>query len=342
MPVDRGVVRGNRRVVAVDHQVKAQLCPADIQPINTLVEPALRGRQPAQQTDAQALPGLGGLMVGVNADTDAALALGHPEKVGGDREADLGVRHPDRLQRAAHKGFLSEGVPRPVGVNGRGSEDPVVVDGEWVGRWMPVHALQVRNGRPVGDEVAVDGEAGIAAGFVLPGLEQGALGEQVGVDVLGEFDDHMGAAGLRRTLLELQHPAVVEVKVFSGDGVGLAAGILEQPEEREEQRVVRCMAVRPEARLHGSPGPVDQPDMHREEGLAHRREQIMDGEVVDLIDRRRRWTVGACVVRRIHRSVRWPPGEPDPLGPLDRREPLPGQQGFERFERPPQNEDVGG
>ena len=61
---------------------------------------------------------------------------------------------------------------------------------------MAVELLQFGDDGLVGDEVAVDGEVGVGAGVVLAGLEQGALAEQVGVDVLGELDQHVGLAGL--------------------------------------------------------------------------------------------------------------------------------------------------
>ena len=75
VPVDLRVVRGDRRVVAVELQVKPQPSFAGIHPIDWLVEPSLRGRQPAQQVHAQAFLLFGGFAGGVDIDIDIDVDL---------------------------------------------------------------------------------------------------------------------------------------------------------------------------------------------------------------------------------------------------------------------------
>ena len=151
--------------------------------------------------------------------------------------------------------LLGERVPRLADVRGRRGEDPVVVDGERLGVGMAVELLQVGHDRLVRDEVAIDGEVGVGAGVVLARLEQGALGEQVRVDVLGQLDQHMRLARLGRALRKPQHVAVVELEVPGRERVGLVAGVLEQLQERQEQGVVGLVAVPLERRLARPPWP---------------------------------------------------------------------------------------
>jgi hypothetical protein len=171
----------------------------------------------------------------------------------------------------------------------------------------------------------VDGEMGVGAAGVLARLEQRALIDQVRVDVLGQLYQHVGMDRLGRALLQPQHLAVVELQVLSGESVGLVAGVLEHLEERQEQGVVRPMAVPPERRLDRGRGLVDHPGEHGEEGLADRGEEVVGGEVVDQVDWRGARSVGVRVRREIGGGEVGPGGDAHSFEP-NGRQPSPGEE----------------
>ena len=207
---------------------------------------------------------------------------------------------------------------------------------------MAVELLQVGDDRLVGDEVAVDGEVGVGAGVVLARLEQGALGEQVRVDVLGQLDQHMGLARLGRALLQPQHVAVVELEVLGGEPVGLAAGVLEQ-----------LAGTRGTGRSAARGRPTRTSP--RTAALASSTTRAYTARNVSQIAVKRLWVarwltwstrrgaraVGARVRREVDGDVGRPVRDIHALRPLG-RQAGPGDQGVERLERLPEDQHVAG